>query len=59
MTDTVVFNNYHAMLIKLNFHPLEVMSLYRDPQLQVAENSLGKITNICLIWAQIFANLDV
>ena len=35
----------------LNFHPLEVVSRYRDPQLQV------KITHICLIWDQIFANL--
>ena len=25
-------------LIYLNFHPLEVVSRYRDPQLQVAEN---------------------
>ena len=27
-----------------NFHPLEVVSCYRDPQLQMAEN-----THICLI----------
>ena len=26
------------MLIYLNFHPLEVLSRYRDPQLKVAEN---------------------
>ena len=34
-----------------NFHPLEVVSRYRDPQL--------KVTSICLIWDQTFANLDV
>ena len=28
----------YAKLIHLNFHPLEVLSGYRDPQLQVAEN---------------------
>ena len=27
-----------AKLIYLNFHPLEVVSRYRDPQLQVDEN---------------------
>ena len=46
-------NTYHAMLIYLNFQPLEVVSRYRDPQLQVAENyayllNLG--TNICKSW---------
>ena len=40
-----------AQLIYLNFHPLEVVCRYRDPQL--------KITHICLIWAKILANLDV
>ena len=29
---------YPAELIYLNFHPLEVVSRYRDPQLQVSEN---------------------
>ena len=29
---------YPAKLISLNFHPLEVVSRYRDPQLQVGEN---------------------
>ena len=29
---------YSAKLNNLNFHPLEVVSRYRDPQLQVAEN---------------------
>ena len=37
-------NPYHAKLIYLNFHPLEIVSRYRDPQLQVM-----KITHICLI----------
>ena len=32
------FNSYPAELIYLNFHPLEVVSRYRDPQLQVSEN---------------------
>ena len=35
---------YPAQLIFFNFQPLEVVSRYRDPQLQVAEN-----THICLI----------
>ena len=29
---------YPAKLIYLNFQPLEVVSRYRDPQLQVVEN---------------------
>ena len=32
------FNSYPAKIIYLNFHPLEVVSRYCDPQLQVAEN---------------------
>ena len=32
------FNPYPANLIYLNFHPLEVASRYRDPQLQVGGN---------------------
>ena len=35
----------------LNFHPLEVVSRYRDPHLQVSE----KITHL----AQLIANIDV
>ena len=31
-------NPYPAKLIYLNFHPLEVVSRHRDPQLQVGEN---------------------
>ena len=42
-----------ARLCNLNFHPLEVVSRYRDPQLQVGENysylfSLG--AHICKTW---------
>ena len=33
-------NPYPANLIYLNFHPLEVVSRYHDPQLQAAENYL-------------------
>ena len=32
------FNHYPAELNNLNFHPLEVVSRYRDPQLHVGEN---------------------
>ena len=31
-------NPYSAKVIYLNFQPLDVVSRYRDPQLQVAEN---------------------
>ena len=30
----------------INFHPLEVVSRYRDPQLQVGENVFNLIANI-------------
>ena len=43
-------------VLNLNFHPLEVVSRYRDPQHQAGENYS---TQICLIWDQPFANLDV
>ena len=33
-------NPLHAKLFNLNFHPLEVLSRWRDPQLQVSENYL-------------------
>ena len=33
-----MFSPYPAELIYVNFQPLEVVSRYRDPQLQVAEN---------------------
>ena len=32
------FNTYRVKVIYFNFQPLEVVSRYRDPQLQVAEN---------------------
>ena len=35
----IAFNPYPAKLIYFNFHPLEVVSRYRDPQLQVDENN--------------------
>ena len=41
---------YSPKLIYLNFQPLEVVSRYRDPQLQVAENYsylFNLSTNIC------------
>ena len=33
-----LFNPYPAGVIYLNFQPLEVVSRYRDPQLQMGEN---------------------
>ena len=33
-----LFNPLTAKLFNLNFHPLEVVSRCRDPQLQVSEN---------------------
>ena len=36
--------SFHAELSDFIFHPLEVVSRYRDPQLQVGEK-----TYICLI----------
>ena len=35
-----------ANLIYLNFHPLEVLSRYSDPQLQVTKNDLHIIYNL-------------
>ena len=32
------FNPLTAKLFNLDFHPLEVVSRWRDPQLQVSEN---------------------
>ena len=31
-----------------NFHPLEVVSRYRDPQFQVGENNSFKITHFLI-----------
>ena len=45
-----LLNPYPAKLLYLNFHPLEVVSRYRDPQLQVAENYsylFNLSSNIC------------
>ena len=36
----LVFNTVTAKWLILNFHPLEVVSRWRDPQLQVGENCL-------------------
>ena len=48
-------NHCPAKVISLNFHPLEVLSRYRESQHQEG----AKITDIFLIWDQIFANPDV
>ena len=48
----VTFNPLTAKLFNLNFHPLEVVSRWRDPQLQVSEN-YSDLT----IGGQLFANL--
>ena len=53
-TVTKLFNLYPAKLNNLNFQPLEVVSRYRDPQLQVAENYW-----YLFIWHQTLANVDV
>ena len=45
-------NPYHANSNYLNFHPLEVVFRYREPQHQAAEN-------YCLIWAQLFAWFEI
>ena len=34
----ITVNPLTAKLFNLNFHPLEVVSRWRDPQLQVSEN---------------------
>ena len=38
LSHKVDFNHLTAKLFNLNFYPLEVMSRWRDPQLQVSEN---------------------
>ena len=35
---SVLFNPLTAKLFNMNFHPLEIVSRWRDPQLQVGEN---------------------
>ena len=50
-----------AKLLNLNFHPLEVVSRWRDPQRQVSENYYKfKWVKIIQIWqngGQLFSNL--
>ena len=43
-------NSERAKVFNLNFHPLEVVFRYRDPQLQV-----GEITILCIL-RQTFSN---
>ena len=46
-------NPYHAKVVYLNFYPLKVVSRYRDPQHQVAENYsylLNLSTNTYKYW---------
>ena len=38
MEGAYIISLYPAKLVYLNFHPLEVVSRYPDPQLQVGEN---------------------
>ena len=50
MCQSYYFNHYPAKEIYLNFQPREVVSRYRDPQPQVAENTtylFNLSTNIC------------
>ena len=37
-SDIIINNPFPAKFNNLNFYPLEVVSRYRDPPLQVAEN---------------------
>ena len=55
MVKNAIFNvnPYPAKLIYLNFNPLEVVSRYRDPQLQMVK--ITKKKN----WDQTFVNADV
>ena len=50
----VTINPYPAKVNNFNFQPLEVVSRYRDPQLQVAENYCYLFTLTPNMW-----NLDV
>ena len=52
LKDFLYINPYPAKLIYLNFNPPEVVSLPLPTTL------CGWKLIICLIWAQIFANLD-
>ena len=59
----VLFNPFTAKLFNLNFHPHEVVSRWRDPQLQVSENysDLTKwrstIFKSCWLMANIIFNI--
>ena len=49
----IFINHLSAKFRNLNFHPLEVVSRYRDPQFQVAENDsylFNLKPNICKSW---------
>ena len=48
----VNINPLTAKLFNLNFHPLEVVSRWRDPQLQVIEN-YSDLTK----WRSLFSNI--
>ena len=48
------FDYPFAKLSPIHFHPLEVVSRYRDPQVKV-----GATTHICLIEDHKFANIGV
>ena len=45
-------NPYSAKINNLNFQPLEVVSRYRDPQLQVAEN----YSHLFNFWSDIYCS---
>ena len=53
------FNPYPAKLIYLNFPSLEVVSRYRDPQLQVGENYSHLFTLSPNIYTSLFSNTNV
>ena len=54
------FNSCSAKLNNLISQPLEVVSRYRDPQLQVAENYSWLFNRLVLVVQhEIFANIDV
>ena len=42
-----MFNPHSSALVNFNFQRLEVVSLYRDPQLQVAEKKMNANIVLC------------
>ena len=50
------FNPLTARLLNLNFHPLEVVSRWRDPQLQVSEN-YSYLTKFCWLMSRFICNM--